>query len=128
MEHSHDQIIMKGMEFYGYHGVLPGEQEIGQRFVVDLKLSTHLDRPGRVDDLAETIDYAELYGLMEKIVTEERFSLIEALAERIAQAVLASYSVAEVKVRVKKPHAPLGGVFDYVGVEIRRVAQQPGKI
>ncbi|MGD0152925.1 MAG: dihydroneopterin aldolase [Thermacetogeniaceae bacterium] len=124
MERSHDKIIMNGMEFYGYHGVLPGEQEIGQRFQLDLELATHLEHPGRLDDLAETIDYAELYGLVEKIVTEERFSLIEALAERIAQAVLGHYSVEEVMVRVKKPHAPLGGIFDYVGVEIRRSPQR----
>lgn len=120
MERSHDKIIMNGMEFYGYHGVLPGEQEIGQRFLVDLELATYLEHSGRLDDLAETIDYAELYGLVEKIVTEERFNLIEALAERIAQVVLGHYSVEEVIVRVKKPHAPLGGIFDYVGVEIRR--------
>jgi dihydroneopterin aldolase len=124
MERGHDKIIMQGMEFYGYHGVLPGEQEIGQRFRVDLELSTYLGHPGRLDDLSEAIDYAEVYGLVEKIVTEERFSLIEALAERIAQTVLDRYSVEEVMVRVKKPHAPLGGIFDYVGVEIRRAPQR----
>ena len=119
MERGHDKIILKGMEFYGFHGVLPGEQEIGQRFLVDLELSTHLEHSGRLDDLSESIDYTEVYGLVEKIVTEERFNLIEALAERIAQAVLSRYSLEEVVVRVKKPHAPLGGIFEYVGVEIQ---------
>jgi dihydroneopterin aldolase len=124
MERGHDKIIMQGMEFYGYHGVLPAEQEIGQRFMVDLELATYLEHPGRLDDVSETIDYSEVYGLVEKIVTEERFNLIEALAERIAQAVLGRYSVEEVMVRVKKPHAPLGGIFEYVGVEIRRGPQR----
>jgi dihydroneopterin aldolase len=124
MERCHDKIIIQGMEFYGYHGVLPGEQEIGQRFMVDLELSTYLEHSGRLDDVAETIDYSEVYGLVEKIVTEERFNLIEGLAERIAQTVLARYSVEEVMVRVKKPHAPLGGIFEYVGVEIRRGPQR----
>jgi dihydroneopterin aldolase len=125
--HTHenrDRIIMKGMEFYGYHGVLPGEQEIGQRFVVDLKLSASLEHSGRLDDLDETIDYVEVYRLVEQIVTEERYNLIEALAERIAQAVLAKYAVEEVAVRVKKPQAPLGGIFEYVGVEIHRGPQR----
>ena len=124
MERCHDKIIMQGMEFYGYHGVLPGEQEIGQRFLVDLELATYLERSGRLDDVSETIDYSEVYGLVEKIVTDERFNLIEALAERIAQAVLGRYSVEEVMVRVRKPHAPLGGIFEYVGVEIRREPQR----
>jgi len=124
MERGHDKIIMQGMEFYGYHGVLPAEQEIGQRFLVDLELATYLEHPGRLDDVSETIDYSEVYGLVEKIVTEERFNLIEALAERISQAVLGRYSVEEVMVRVKKPHAPLGCIFEYVGVEIRRGPQR----
>jgi dihydroneopterin aldolase len=124
MEHGHDKIIMEGMEFYGYHGVLPGEQEIGQRFLVDMELTTYLEHPARLDDLSETVDYADAYGLVERIVTDERFNLIEALAERIAQAVLSRYSVEEVMVRVKKPHAPLGGIFKYVGVEIHRGPQR----
>ena len=124
MEHGHDKIIIEGMEFYGYHGVLPGEQEIGQRFLVDMELTTYLEHPARLDDLSEAIDYADVYGLVERIVTDERFNLIEALAERIAQAVLSRYSVEEVMVRVKKPHAPLGGIFKYVGVEIRRGPQR----
>ncbi len=124
MGRGHDKIILKGMEFYGFHGVLPGEQEIGQRFLVDMELGTYLEHSGRLDDLSESIDYTEVYGLVEKIVTEERFNLIEALAERIAQAVLGRYSLEEVMVRVKKPHAPLGGIFDYVGVEIRRSPQR----
>ncbi len=124
MERGHDKIIMQGMEFYGYHGVLPAEQEIGQLFLVDLELATYLEHPGRLDDVSETIDYSEVYGLVEKIMTEERCNLIEALAERISQAVLSRYSVEEVMVRVKKPHAPLGGSFEYVGVEIRRGPQR----
>ena len=77
MERGHDKIIMQGMEFYGYHGVLPAEQEIGQLFLVDLELATYLEHPGRLDDVSETIDYSEVYGLVEKIVTEERCNLIE---------------------------------------------------
>jgi dihydroneopterin aldolase len=124
MERSPDKIIISGMEFYAYHGALPGEQEIGQRFVVDLELAAYLERAGRLDDLSEAIDYAEVFGLVEKIVTEERCNLIEALAERIAQAILDRYPVEGVTVRVKKPHAPLGGIFDHVGVEIRRGARR----
>lgn len=120
MERSPDKIIISGMEFYGYHGALSGEQEIGQRFVVDLELAVYLEHTGRLDDLSEAIDYAEVYGLVERIMTEERCNLIEALAERIAQAILSRYPVEGVVVRVKKPHAPLGGIFDHVGVEIRR--------
>ncbi len=120
MRNSYDKIILEGMEFYAYHGVLPGEQELGQRFVVDLELRGYLHIPGRFDDLGATIDYAQVFGLVREIVEKERYQLLEALAERIAQAVLEQYGPEEVLVRVKKPHAPLGGIFSYVGVEIVR--------
>lgn len=120
MERFPDKIILSGMEFYGYHGVLPGEQELGQRFIVDLEISCYLRFPASLDELAETVDYGEVFDLVGRVVREERYNLIEALAERIAQVILSKYSVEEVLVRVKKPHAPLGGVFSYVGVEIRR--------
>ncbi|NPV28704.1 MAG: dihydroneopterin aldolase [Firmicutes bacterium] len=120
MQQPLDKIILNGMEFYGYHGVLPGEQELGQRFIVDVEISCHLNFPARLDELEETIDYQEVFELVRGIVQEERYNLIEALAERIAQAVLGKYTAEEVLVRVKKPHAPLGGIFSYVGVEVRR--------
>ncbi len=36
-----DKIILEGMVFFGYHGTLPEENTLGQRFVVDVTL--HLD-------------------------------------------------------------------------------------
>ena len=56
-----------------------------------------------------------------KIVEEKKYKLIESLAENIAQEVLEKYKlVKEVMVRVKKPEAPVPGIYDYFGIEIRR--------
>ena len=46
--------------------------------------------------------------------------LLESLAESIATELLKIKGVRRVVVRVKKPHAPVGGVLDYCGVEIKR--------
>ena len=40
-----DRILLEGMIFYGNHGTLPAERELGQPFVVDVEL--HLDLPRR---------------------------------------------------------------------------------
>jgi len=37
-----DYIRLKGLEFYGYHGVMEAEKELGQRFIIDLTLKTNL--------------------------------------------------------------------------------------
>jgi dihydroneopterin aldolase len=115
-----DRIILSGMQFYGYHGVLPSESALGQVFVVDLEMRCSLAEAGISDDLTQTIDYSRVFTQVQRIVGGECYQLIEALAERIAGVVLDDYPVSEVVVRVKKPHISLGGVFDHVAVEISR--------
>lgn len=124
MINKRDRIILNGMQFYGYHGVMAAEQELGQPFIVDLEMYCDLQEAGERDDLTKTVDYSEVFALVQRIVTGERFQLIEALAERIAAEVLACFPINEVVVRVKKPHAPLKGLFTDVVVEIRRGKEQ----
>jgi len=115
-----DKIILEGMEFFGYHGVLPEERSLGQRFIVDLDLELDLKPAGVADDVSRTVDYAAVFELVEKSVTERSYFLIEALAEDIANRVLVQFPVEAVVVRVKKPQAPIAGHFASMAVEIRR--------
>lgn len=116
-----DKILMKGMAFYGNHGVFPAENQLGQRFYVDVELYMPLDRPGHSDHLEHTVNYAEVHELIKRIVEQQTFKLIEALAERIASEVLRTYtSINEITVRVLKPHPPVAIHFDGVTVEIHR--------
>lgn len=115
-----DRIRLHNMAFYAYHGVYGAEKEIGQRFEVDVELETDLQAAGRADDIDLAIDYQNVYTLVRDIVEEQDFNLIEGLAERIAQEILGSFSVDGVVVRVRKPHVPMGGLLDYVEVEIHR--------
>jgi dihydroneopterin aldolase len=96
------------------------ERRRGQAFMVDVELFLDLARAGREDRLAATVDYAEVFRLVRRTVEEERFGLLEALAEAIAQRLLAAYPVEGVLVRLKKPRAPVGGTYAYFGVEIER--------
>lgn len=116
-----DKIIMKNLAFYGYHGVMEEEKTLGQKFFIDIELHAELSKAGKSDDVEDTIHYGEVYEVIKNRVEEWRFKLIEALAENIAQAVLDKFlSVQEIHVTVRKPEAPVPGLFDYVGVEIRR--------
>lgn len=115
-----DKIIMSSMTFYGYHGVLPQERELGQQFEVDLELQLDLREPGKTDDPGQTVDYAGVYETVRRVVTGAPSKLIEAVAEQIAGAVLRQFDVQQVLVRVKKPAAPVPGQFGYMAVEIVR--------
>ena len=51
------------------------------------------------------------------------YDLIEAVAENIAKDVLLKFELLDgITVRIKKPEAPVAGIFDYMGVEITRYA------
>jgi dihydroneopterin aldolase len=117
-----DKIVMTGLQFYGYHGVFPEENAIGQRYQVDIEMHLPLDKSGLSDKLEDTINYAEVYEVIRRIVEEGRtFKLIEALAEYIAATILQTYAtIDEVTVRVVKPHPPVKMFFDGVQVEIHR--------
>ena len=115
-----DRILLSGMEFYGYHGVLQQERELGQRFIVDVQLELDLVKAGTVDDPAETVSYADVYEVVRKVVTGPPRLLIEAVAEAVAAGILNDPRVKGVKVRVKKPQAPVAGIFSWMAVEIER--------
>lgn len=116
-----DRIIMKNMAFHGNHGVLQEEKVLGQKFFVDCYLSLDLSKAGKNDDLNSTVSYSEVYDRIKVIMEEERYDLIEAVAERICSAVLVNHErVMKVEVTVRKPEAPVKGIFDYFGVEIAR--------
>ena len=96
------------MVFFGRHGVLASERELGQRFVVDLEMRLDLRRAGVSDDLTETVDYSEAHRQVREIVEGGPFDLIETVAERIAASILESHSKIEaVRVKVAKPEVRL---------------------
>ncbi len=117
-----DEILLEGMRFYGYHGVHPEEQRLGQRFAVDVALAVSLRRAGVDDDLEATVSYSAAYAEIRRVVEGEPRKLIEAVAEEIAAALLAlDHRVQRVRVRVAKPEAPVkGAILDTVAVRITR--------
>lgn len=120
-----DKMIIRRMEYYGYHGVFEEERKLGQRFYVDLELELDLRKAGINDDLNETVNYAEIHELAKEIVEKKSFKLIEALAEHIASSVLDTYTMVDaLTVRVIKPHPPFDIHFEGVTVELYRTRER----
>jgi dihydroneopterin aldolase len=122
-----DLIILEGLEIFGYHGVLPEEQRLGQRFVVDLWLSLDLEPAGRADDVGLSVDYGEAFREVEAIVGGPSHSTLEAVAEAVTAALLARFAnLRSVRARVSKPGAPISNArFRNVAVEIERSREAP---
>lgn len=116
-----DKIILKGMAFYGYHGVMPQENTLGQKFFVDMELGLDLKPAGDSDDLEKSVSYALVYNLVKDIVEGTHFKLIEALGEKIASKVFETFNLVDyIKIKIRKPEAPVPGIFDYFGIELER--------
>jgi dihydroneopterin aldolase len=111
-------IRLQNMAFYAHHGATAQERELGQIFEVDVEIALDLRKAASTDDLSQALDYGEVHGLVEEIVVEREFSLLEALAQAILQAITQRYQVDQVLVRVRKPHPPLPGKLDGVEVEL----------
>ena len=140
-----DKIFLRGLKFFGRHGVLNAEAQLGQPFVVDVELSACLRKAGMSDDVKDTVDYSRVFNIVKDVIEcggssgidntgvqkddsesgrkqQERCNLVETLAARIAAGVLNDcHTVDEVTVSVSKPHVAFPATLTDVGVQIRRI-------
>ena len=114
-----DVLRIRNMAFFAYHGLFPEEARLGQRFEVDVEIfgdfrgMAHQAQP-------DVADYPQVYALVERVMTQERYGLVEALADRIAEVLQNELKLNQLLVRVRKPHPPLPAHFDGIEVEVRR--------
>lgn len=120
-----DLVRLTGVRAFGHHGVLEHEKRDGQDFVVDVAMTVDLRAAGTSDDLARTVNYAEVAADVVAVVTGPPRDLIETVAEEIAARTLARPLVEAVEVTVHKPQAPVGVPFADVEVVVRRERDVP---
>ena len=112
------KVVLEGMEFFGYHGVYPEENALGNRFTVDLELHTNFKVAMETDRLEGTIDYAQLYNLV-KTRMDQRVKLLEHLGYGIIQDIRAAYpEVRQLRITLKKQQPAIGGLVDFSGVSL----------
>ncbi|HZG71740.1 MAG TPA: dihydroneopterin aldolase [Chondromyces sp.] len=116
-----DRIYVNGMEFYGYHGVFPEENKLGQRFRVDVTLELSLRQAGQTDELKYSVNYADIYQVCKEVTEGRKYKLVESIAEEIASILLERFSIAQsCTIKVVKPDPPIPGHYQSVAVEITR--------
>lgn len=115
-----DEIAVTGIRAFGRHGVYPEERRDGQEFVADVLLFLSLAAAARSDDVADTVHYGELAEEVAAILAGDPVDLLETLASRIADTVLARDLVQRVRVTVHKPAAPIPVPFGDVSVTVTR--------
>jgi dihydroneopterin aldolase len=114
------QIALEGLEFFAFHGYYDEEQKIGNKYGVDLRLTTDLHAAGTSDKLAETVNYEVLYRLV-LAEMQSPARLLEHLAHRILDRILNEFpQVRRAQVSVSKFNPPLGGICHRARVTLSR--------
>ena len=119
-----DAISIEGIRCYGYTGVLPEEQVLGQWFEVDLTLWLDLSVASHSDILEDTINYHPIITTVQHLVKTSKFALIERLAGEIAKAILADKLVEKVKVKLIKVAAPIPDFDGKIAIELTRANEE----
>ena len=119
-----DQIQIRGLRVYAYHGVKETEKEKGQPFELDIVLWTDVSLSGRTDRLEDTLNYSKVAQKATALLQSEKNNLVERAATRVAEGILEAFPVEGVTVCLKKPRAPIAADFQYVAVQITRWRQQ----
>jgi dihydroneopterin aldolase len=116
-----DTIFVSGLLIHAHHGVMAHEAKVGQRFVIDLELTTDLATASRSDKLADTVNYGAIVDTTTEVFTRRSYRLIEAAGGAVADAILAKFAnVSAVRITVRKPHAPIAAIFGDAGVTLTR--------
>ncbi len=116
-----DRINIRNLEVFGRHGVFPAENRLGQKFIINATLYVSTREAGLKDDLTKSVHYGEVSHFMTNYMTEHTFGLIEAAAERMAEAVLLHFPLLQqITLEISKPWAPIGLPLEAVSVEITR--------
>jgi 7,8-dihydroneopterin aldolase/epimerase/oxygenase len=122
-----DRIELRGLRFLGCHGALPEEAARAQPFEVDVDLFADLSAAGASDALDHTVDYGALCEVVRSVVEGRHVTLLEHLAEQVAEQALtlAGARADAVEVAVRKLRPPVPFHLSSAGVRIYRQARPP---
>jgi len=114
-----DKILLEGIEVPAALGVTAAERRMRRPVRLDLEVGHDLRAAGRSDQIRRTLHYQHVFDVVAEVAGNREHKLVEALGERIAEAVLSEFDAEWVRVTVRKPK-PISGVLEYAGICITR--------
>ncbi len=112
-------IYLNDLIFNGFHGVYPAEKKIGNTFKVDVHIQM-TPATKTIHKLEDTIDYVQVYALIQKIMAVPT-PLLETIVANIADQILAAHPIAEsVYVKITKQQLSVPYFEGTTAVDVER--------
>ncbi len=86
-------------------GVYDWEQQIQQKLVFDIEMGWDNRQAAASDDVSHCLSYAEVSDAVIAHVANQRFALVERVAEEISEILLQRFNSPWVRIKVSKPGA-----------------------
>lgn len=106
-----DRLQLRGMVFFGHHGALPAERDLGQDFTVDVVVEGDWSAARQSDQTDDMLDYRVIWEMVKEVLEGPPMNLLEALADRVARRLVTLPRVERAEVAIAK-HPPLPGSFE----------------
>ena len=114
-------VKMMDVRFYGFEGIYEYEREQGGKLYFDVAIETENDDYIDGDDYENAPNMANIYEVMKSVVEGNRVHLIETLAAKVGDGILAQIKGAKsVTTTVKKPSVPIAGDIGYIEAIVTR--------
>jgi dihydroneopterin aldolase len=111
-------VLIRGLEFYAYHGVPAEERVIGHRYRVDLEMEIEGGCDDN-DDVSETVDYGAAATQVVAIAQGHRCRTVEKLAKTIADRLIAEHvCIQRITVTLMKRLPPAPIIAEEAGVRL----------
>jgi 7,8-dihydroneopterin aldolase/epimerase/oxygenase len=119
-------IYLNDLIFNGFHGVYPAEKKIGNTFKVDVRIQLN-SVTKTIEKLEQTIDYVQVYALIQKIMAVPT-PLLETIVTNIADQILVAHPMAEaVYVKITKQQLSVPYFEGTTAVDIERTRSNKSK-
>lgn len=116
-----EQILVQGLQVFGYHGVYEQEKEEGQTFLVNCVMDTSFASAIHSDDVGETVDYGTVCLFIKKYFEEKAYDLLEKVADELATSIMYAFpGIEKIQIQITKPNAPIPMEFKSVGVRVEK--------
>lgn len=116
-----EQILVQGLQVFGYHGVYEQEKEEGQTFLVNCVMDTSFASAIHSDDVGETVDYGTVCLFIKKYFEGKAYDLLEKVADELATSIMYAFpGIEKIQIQITKPNAPIPMEFKSVGVRVEK--------